>query len=93
MMEHRQKRSERIKPIDIISVIVLLVIVAVLAVLVYFCFHPQTQNVFDQIYYEVRAVKHRRDSVLIWVLVCVYGAVQAVDTLLKDVRRFRAEVT
>lgn len=33
------------------------------------------------------------DSSLPWVLVCVYGAVQAVDTLLKDVRRFRAEVT
>ena len=65
MMEHQQKRSERIKPIDIVSAIVLLVIVAVLAALVYFCFHPQTQNVFDQIYYEVRAVKHRRDSVLI----------------------------
>ena len=64
-MEHRRKRSERIKPIDIVSVSVLLVIAAVLTVLIYFCFHPITQNVFDQLYYEVRAVYHRRSSVLV----------------------------
>ena len=65
MTKHCQKLTQRIEPIDIVSVIVLFVIVTVLAVLIYFCFHPITQNVFDQLYYEVRAVKYGRDSVLV----------------------------
>ena len=64
-MEQQKKISQRIRPIDIVSVIVLFVIVTVLAVLIYFCFHPITKNVFDQLYYEVRDVKRGRDSVLI----------------------------
>lgn len=65
MMEQQKKRSRQIKPIDIVSVIMLLVIATILAVLIYSYFHPKTQNVFDRLYYEVRAVKHGRDSVLI----------------------------
>lgn len=64
-MEQQKKRSRQIKPIDIVSVIMLLVIATILAVLIYSYFHPKTQNVFDRLYYEVRAVKHGHDSVLI----------------------------
>lgn len=64
-MEQQKKISRRIKPIVLVSVITLLVIVTVLALLIYFWFHPKTRNVFDQLYYEVRAVEWRRDSVLI----------------------------
>lgn len=64
-MEQQKKISRRIKPIVLVLAILLLVIVTVPAVLIYFWFHPKTRNVFDQLYYEVRAVEWRRDSVLI----------------------------
>ncbi len=63
----QQKKFSRRKIITIVLIVcVLLVLICAFAVYaVYSYFHPKTDNVFDQLYYEVRTVKWGGDSVLV----------------------------
>lgn len=63
-MEQRTNRYEPIKPIDIVSIAMLLAIAVFFAGYVYSYFHPNTYNVFDQVYYDVRSEKHGLNTVL-----------------------------
>lgn len=63
-MEQRTNRYEPIKPIDIVSIVMLAAIAAFFAGYIYSYLFPEKQNVFDEIYYEVRAEKHGLNTVL-----------------------------
>ncbi len=66
MMEQQKKFSRRKITTIVLIVCVLLVLICAFAVyVVYSYFHPKTDNVFDQLYYEVRNVKWGGDSVLV----------------------------
>lgn len=63
-MEERMTTSKRKKTIIGFTILVVILIGAFVFAL-HLYFHPKTQNVFEQLYYETRSVKWGQDSVLI----------------------------